>query len=47
VPAGHRSLAWRLTYRHAERTLSAKEVEGRKQRLVKTLETELGVRQRA
>ena len=47
VPSGHRSLAWRLTYRHAERTLSTKEVEGRKQRLLKTLETELGVRQRA
>jgi phenylalanyl-tRNA synthetase beta chain len=47
IPAGHRSLAWRLTYRHPERTLSTKEVEGRKQRLLKTLETELGVRQRA
>jgi phenylalanyl-tRNA synthetase beta chain len=47
VPAGYRSLAWRLTYRHPERTLSAKEVAGRREKLLRTLEGELGVRQRS
>ena len=46
VPAGHRSLMWRLIFRHAERTLREKEVEGRREKLLKTLEKELGVRQR-
>ena len=47
VPAGQRSLAWRLTFRHPERTLRDKEVEGRRDKLLRTLETELGVRPRA
>ena len=47
VPAGHRSLAWALTFRHPERTLRDKEVEGRRSKLLKTLEGELGVRPRA
>jgi phenylalanyl-tRNA synthetase beta chain len=47
VPDGHRSLAWRLTFRHPERTLRDKEVEGRRQKLLRTLESELGIRQRA
>jgi phenylalanyl-tRNA synthetase beta chain len=47
VPAGHRSVAWRLTFRDRQRTLGAKEVEARKERVLRTLETELGVRQRA
>jgi phenylalanyl-tRNA synthetase beta chain len=47
VPAGQRSLAWRLTFRHPERTLRDKEVEGRRDKLLRTLESELGVRPRA
>ena len=46
VDAGVRSLAWRLTLRHPERTLRDKEVEGRREKLLKTLENELGIRQR-
>jgi phenylalanyl-tRNA synthetase beta chain len=46
VPAGERSLAWRLTFRHPERTLRDKEIAGRRQKLLRTLEGELGVRQR-
>jgi phenylalanyl-tRNA synthetase beta chain len=47
VPAGARSLAWRLTLRDPSRTLRQKEVEGRRQKLVQALERELGVRVRA
>lgn len=43
VPEGKRSLAWRLTFRHPERTLRDKEIDGRRSQLLKTLETELGV----
>ena len=43
VPAGHRSLAWRLTFRHPERTLRDKEIEGRRAKLLRTLEQRLGV----
>jgi phenylalanyl-tRNA synthetase beta chain len=43
VPAGSRSLAWQLTFRHPERTLSAKEIEGRRAQLIKTLQQELGI----
>jgi len=46
VADGHRSLAWRLTFRHPERTLRDKEVDARRQKLLRTLESELGVRQR-
>ena len=46
VPAGQRSLAWRLTFRHADRTLGTKEVDGRRQKILKVLEAELGIRQR-
>ena len=46
IAAGIRSLAWRLTLRHPERTLRDKEVEGRREKLLKTLENELGIRQR-
>ncbi|HEY0969903.1 MAG TPA: phenylalanine--tRNA ligase subunit beta [Gemmatimonadales bacterium] len=46
VPAGHRSLAWRLTFRHPERTLRDKEIEGRRARLLRVLEEEIGVRPR-
>ncbi len=47
LPDGTRSLAWRLTFRHPERTLRDKEVEGRRQKLLTVLEKELGVRQRS
>ncbi|HEV2179721.1 MAG TPA: hypothetical protein VGR59_05350, partial [Gemmatimonadaceae bacterium] len=47
VPNGFRSLAWRLTFRHPERTLRDKEVAGRRDKLLRTLEGELGVRQRS
>ncbi|HVH38836.1 MAG TPA: phenylalanine--tRNA ligase subunit beta [Gemmatimonadaceae bacterium] len=46
VPDGMRSLAWRLTFRHPERTLRDKEIEGRRAQLLKTLEGRLGVRPR-
>jgi phenylalanyl-tRNA synthetase beta chain len=43
VPEGHRSLAWRLTFRHPERTLNDKEIAGRRQKIIATLEKELRV----
>jgi phenylalanyl-tRNA synthetase beta chain len=43
VPDGVRSLAWRLTFRHPERTLRDKEIDGRRSMLLKTLESQLGV----
>ena len=46
IDPGMRSLMWRLTLRHAERTLRDKEVEGRREKLLRTLENELGIRQR-
>ncbi len=46
IPEGSRSLAWALTFRHPERTLKDKEVQGRTEKIVKALEAELGVRQR-
>jgi phenylalanyl-tRNA synthetase beta chain len=46
LPAGHRSLAWRLTFRDPVRTLRDKEVDGRRQKILRALESELGVRQR-
>ena len=42
VPAGSRSLAWRLTFRHPQRTLRDKEIEGRRAQILKVLE-EIGV----
>jgi phenylalanyl-tRNA synthetase beta chain len=47
IPAGLRSLAWRLTWRHPERTLRDKEIEGRRARLLEILDRELGIRPRA
>jgi phenylalanyl-tRNA synthetase beta chain len=46
VPDGVRSLAWRLTFRHPERTLRDKEIEGRRSQLLKSLENQLGVKPR-
>jgi phenylalanyl-tRNA synthetase beta chain len=47
VPDGHASLAWRLTFRHPERTLNDREIAGRRQKIISTLEKELGVVPRA
>jgi phenylalanyl-tRNA synthetase beta chain len=47
VPAGARSLLWHVTLRDPQRTLSSKEVDARRQRLLKALQETLGVRQRA
>lgn len=46
VPDGYRSVAWRLTFRHPERTLRDKEIEGRRARILRALDEELGVRPR-
>jgi phenylalanyl-tRNA synthetase beta chain len=46
IEEGHRSLAWRLTFRHPERTLRDKEIEGRRAGIVSALQRELNVRQR-
>ena len=46
VGDGSRSIAWRLTLRHPERTLRDKEIEGRRSRILSALQTELNVRQR-
>ena len=46
VPEGHRSVAWRLTLRHPERTLRDKEIDGRRSRILSALQTGLHVRQR-
>ena len=47
VDAGFRSLAWRLTFRHPERTLRDKEIEGRRAKILSALQQELNVRQRS
>jgi phenylalanyl-tRNA synthetase beta chain len=47
VEPGFRSLAWRLTFRHADRTLRDKEIDARRNEILKALADELGVRQRA
>lgn len=47
IPASSRSIAWRLTFRHPERTLRDKEIEGRRAKLLETLDKELGIRPRA
>ena len=47
IEAGMRSVAWRLTLRHPERTLRDKEIEGRRSKILSALQTELNVRQRS
>lgn len=47
VEPGHRSLAWRLTFRHAERTLRDKEMEARRSDILRALADELNVRHRS
>jgi phenylalanyl-tRNA synthetase beta chain len=46
IEAGYRSLAWRLTFRHPERTLTAKEIDGRRTNVLRHLEKTLNVRAR-
>jgi phenylalanyl-tRNA synthetase beta chain len=46
VEPGHQSLAWRLTFRHAERTLRDREIEARRSDILSALADELNVRQR-
>jgi phenylalanyl-tRNA synthetase beta chain len=46
VDTNHRSLAWRLTFRHPDRTLRDKEIEGRRGKILSALQEELHVRQR-
>jgi phenylalanyl-tRNA synthetase beta chain len=46
VEPGHRSLAWRLTFRHAERTLRDREIDARRADILRALADELNVRQR-
>jgi phenylalanyl-tRNA synthetase beta chain len=46
VPQGHRSVAWSLTLRHPERTLESREVAGRRDKMLRTLEGELGIEPR-
>jgi phenylalanyl-tRNA synthetase beta chain len=43
VPPGHRSLAWRLTFRHPERTLNDKEIAARRQKLIAAVKKEHNV----
>jgi phenylalanyl-tRNA synthetase beta chain len=47
VPAGYRSVAWRLTLRHPERTLRDKEIDARRAKILSALQQELNVRQRS
>lgn len=46
IEAGSRSLAWRLTFRHAERTLRDRELDARRSDILRALADELNVRQR-
>jgi phenylalanyl-tRNA synthetase beta chain len=47
IPAGHKSLAYSLTYQTDERTLTDKEVARVQERIVRTAERELGAKLRA
>jgi phenylalanyl-tRNA synthetase beta chain len=46
VEPGYRSLAWRLTFRHSERTLRDRELDARRSDILRALADELNVRQR-
>jgi phenylalanyl-tRNA synthetase beta chain len=46
IPDGTRSLAWRLTFRHPERTLRDREIQGRTAKVLSNLEEAFGIRQR-
>jgi phenylalanyl-tRNA synthetase beta chain len=43
VPAGMRSLAWRLVFRHPERTLREKEIDGRRRAIIDQVRRTLGI----
>jgi phenylalanyl-tRNA synthetase beta chain len=43
LPEGHRSLAWRLTFRAPDRTLNDKEIAGRRQKLIAAVKKEHNV----
>ncbi len=47
IAPGYRSLGWRLTFRHPERTLGQRELDGRRAKLLESLDKELGIRARA
>jgi phenylalanyl-tRNA synthetase beta chain len=47
IDPGQRSLAWRLTFRHAERTLRDREIDARRTDILRVLADELNVRQRS
>ncbi len=46
IPDGSRSVAWRLTFRHPERTLRDREIQGRTDKILSTLEASLGIKKR-
>ncbi len=46
IADGFRSVAWRLTFRHPERTLKDKEIQGRSEKILKALDQELGAKRR-
>jgi phenylalanyl-tRNA synthetase beta chain len=46
IPPGMRSLAWRLTFRHPERTLRDREIQGRTAKILASLEESFGIKQR-
>jgi phenylalanyl-tRNA synthetase beta chain len=43
VPEGHRSLAWRLSFRHDERTMTDEEVSGRMKSILETLKARYSI----
>ena len=47
VPQGHRSVAYALTFRAPDRTLSATDVEQVRQRVIDEVEKKLGAKLRA
>jgi phenylalanyl-tRNA synthetase beta chain len=47
IADGARSIAWRLTLRHPDRTLRDREIEGRRAKIIASLERELDVRHRS
>ena len=46
IPPGHRGMTLRFTFRAADRTLTAAEIEAGQKKLVDTLSKKLGARQR-
>jgi phenylalanyl-tRNA synthetase beta chain len=46
IPEGTRSLGWALTFRHPERTLRDKEIQGRTSKILGNLEAKFGIRRR-